>query len=153
VFTSVSGRPPLVVIAAVATAAREGELCRARAESLIPLCKLIYGAAGAAGGLADYGGCLIVWAGALGDAVISTFCIHRIVFTWAETSGGAELWPASRLACSCSQRAENTGRFHSSTLASLRGSGEATRLAESWPEREHVSMRTSARHWKRRTIA
>jgi CDP-diacylglycerol---glycerol-3-phosphate 3-phosphatidyltransferase len=91
VYYSVSGRTPYVVLAAVATAGSVMvSYARARAESLIPLCKvgfmerperlvlLIIG--GLFGRMAQ-----VLWV----IAVISTITvIHRIVYTWQETKAG-----------------------------------------------------------------
>src|SRR2546425_5753 len=94
VYYSVSGRTPYVVLAAVATAGSVMvSYARARAESLIPLCKvgfmerperlvlLIIGGGGECPGAGPWG----VWGG-LGLTVI-----HRIIFTWQETKAGRVL--------------------------------------------------------------
>lgn len=91
VYYSVSGRTPYVVLSAVATAGSVMvSYARARAESLIPLCKvgfmerperlvlLIIG--GLFGRMAQ-----VLWV----IAVISTITvINRIVYTWQETKAG-----------------------------------------------------------------
>jgi CDP-diacylglycerol--glycerol-3-phosphate 3-phosphatidyltransferase len=91
VYYSVSGRTPYVVLAAVATAGSVMvSYARARAESLIPLCKvgfmerlvlLIIG--GMFNRMAQ-----VLWV----IAVISTITvIHRIFYTWQETRAGRVL--------------------------------------------------------------
>ena len=94
VYYSVSGRTPYVVLAAVATAGSVMvSYARARAESLIPTCKvgfmerperlvlLIIG--GLSGRMAP-----VLWV----IAVISTITvIHRILYTWQETKAGRTL--------------------------------------------------------------
>lgn len=94
VYYSVSGRTPYVVLAAVATAGSVMvSYTRARAESLIPTCKvgfmerperlvlLIIG--GLFGRMAP-----VLWV----IAAISTITvIHRIIYTWQETKAGRTL--------------------------------------------------------------
>jgi len=91
VYYSVSGRTPYVVLAAVATAGSVMvSYARARAESLIPLCKV--------GFMERPERIVLVIIGALFNrmapvlwviAVLSNITvIHRIVFTWQETRAG-----------------------------------------------------------------
>src|SRR5436309_2561307 len=93
VYYSVSGRTPYVVLAAVATAGSVMvSYARARAESLIPLCKagfmerperLVLLIGGVFNRMAP-----VLWV----IAVVSTITvIHRIVFTWQETRAGRTL--------------------------------------------------------------
>src|SRR5271168_1833173 len=91
VFYSVSGRTPYVVLAAVATAGSVMvSYARARAESLIPLCKVGFMERPERLVLLIIGGLTnrmaqVLWV----IAVISTISvIHRIVFTWQETKAG-----------------------------------------------------------------
>ena len=94
VYYSVSGRTPYVVLAAVATAGSVMvSYARARAESLIPLCKVGFMERPERlvlliiGGLFNRMGA-ILWV----IAVISTITvIHRIVYTWQETRAGRTL--------------------------------------------------------------
>jgi CDP-diacylglycerol---glycerol-3-phosphate 3-phosphatidyltransferase len=91
VYYSVSGRTPYVVLAAVATAGSVMvSYARARAESLIPLCKVGFMERPERLVLLIIGGLTnrmaqVLWV----IAVISTITvIHRIVFTWQETRAG-----------------------------------------------------------------
>lgn len=91
VYYSVSGRTPYVILAAVATAGSVMvSYARARAESLIPLCKVGFMERPERLVLLIIGGIFnrmgpVLWV----IAVISTITvIHRIVFTWQETRGG-----------------------------------------------------------------
>jgi CDP-diacylglycerol---glycerol-3-phosphate 3-phosphatidyltransferase len=91
VYYSVSGRTPYVVLAAVATAGSVMvSYARARAESLIPLCKVGFMERPERLVLLIIGGMFnrmgpVLWV----IAVISTITvIHRIVFTWQETRAG-----------------------------------------------------------------
>ncbi|HKM84494.1 MAG TPA: CDP-alcohol phosphatidyltransferase family protein [Candidatus Acidoferrum sp.] len=91
VYYSVSGRTPYVVLAAVATAGSVMvSYSRARAESLIPLCKVGFMERPERMVLLIIGGVFnrmgpVLWV----IAVISTITvIHRIVYTWQETKGG-----------------------------------------------------------------
>jgi CDP-diacylglycerol---glycerol-3-phosphate 3-phosphatidyltransferase len=94
VYYSVSGRTPYVILAAVATAGSVMvSYARARAESLIPLCKVGFMERPERlvlliiGGLFNRMGA-VLWV----IAVISTITvIHRIVFTWQETKAGRVL--------------------------------------------------------------
>ncbi len=99
VYYSVSGRTPYVVLAAVATAGSVMvSYARARAESLIPLCKVGFMERPERLMLLIIGGLFnrmgpVLWV----IAVISTITvIHRIVFTWQETRAGRIL-PNARL--------------------------------------------------------
>jgi CDP-diacylglycerol--glycerol-3-phosphate 3-phosphatidyltransferase len=91
VYYSVSGRTPYVVLAAVATAGSVMvSYTRARAESLIPLCKVGFMERPERlvlliiGGLFNRMGA-VLWV----IAVISTITvIHRIFYTWQETRAG-----------------------------------------------------------------
>jgi CDP-diacylglycerol--glycerol-3-phosphate 3-phosphatidyltransferase len=91
VYYSVSGRTPYVVLAAVATAGSVMvSYARARAESLIPLCKVGFMERPERlvlliiGGLTTRMGA-VLWV----IAVVSTITvIDRIVFTWQETKAG-----------------------------------------------------------------
>jgi CDP-diacylglycerol--glycerol-3-phosphate 3-phosphatidyltransferase len=91
VYYSVSGRTPYVVLAAVATAGSVMvSYARARAESLIPLCKVGFMERPERlvlliiGGLFNRMGA-VLWV----IAVVSTVTvIHRIVYTWQETRAG-----------------------------------------------------------------
>ena len=99
VYYSVSGRTPYVVLAAVATAGSVMvSYARARAESLIPLCKVGFMERPERlvlliiGGLFNRMGA-VLWV----IAVISTITvIHRIFYTWQETRAGRIL-PGVRL--------------------------------------------------------
>ena len=91
VYYSVSGRTPYVVLAAVATGGSVMvSYARARAESLIPLCKVGFMERPERLVLLIIGGLVnrmgpVLWV----IAVISTITvIHRIVFTWQETRAG-----------------------------------------------------------------
>ena len=99
VYYSVSGRTPYVVLAAVATAGSVMvSYSRARAESLIPLCKVGFMERPERLVLLIIGGLLtrmgpVLWV----IAVISTITvIHRILYTWQETRAGRVL-PGVRL--------------------------------------------------------
>src|SRR3974377_1437179 len=88
---SLNGRAPYVVLAAVATAGSVMvSYARARAESLIPLCKVGFMARPERMVLLIIGGLFnrmgpVLWV----IAVISTITvIHRIYFTWQETKAG-----------------------------------------------------------------
>jgi len=91
VYYSVSGRTPYVVLAAVATAGSVMvSYARARAESLIPLCKVGFMERPERlvlliiGGVTNRMGA-VLWV----IAVVSTITvIDRIVFTWQETKAG-----------------------------------------------------------------
>jgi CDP-diacylglycerol--glycerol-3-phosphate 3-phosphatidyltransferase len=91
VYYSVSGRTPYVVLAAVATAGSVMvSYARARAESLIPLCKVGFMERPERlvlliiGGVTNRMGA-VLWV----IAVVSTITvIDRIVFTWKETKAG-----------------------------------------------------------------
>src|SRR6202051_1527598 len=94
VYYSVSGRTPYVVLAAVATAGSVMvSYARARAESLIPLCKVGFMERPERLVLLIIGGLVnrmapVLWV----IAVISTITvIHRIVYTWQETRAGRTL--------------------------------------------------------------
>jgi CDP-diacylglycerol---glycerol-3-phosphate 3-phosphatidyltransferase len=91
VYYSVSGRTPYVILAAVATAGSVMvSYARARAESLIPLCKVGFMERPERLVLLIIGGLSlrmgpVLWV----IAVISTITvIHRIVYTWQETRAG-----------------------------------------------------------------
>jgi CDP-diacylglycerol---glycerol-3-phosphate 3-phosphatidyltransferase len=91
VYYSVSGRTPYVVLAAVATAGSVMvSYSRARAESLIPLCKVGFMERPERLVLLIIGGLFtrmgpVLWV----IAVISTITvIHRIYYTWQETRAG-----------------------------------------------------------------
>jgi len=91
VYYSVSGRTPYVVLAAVATAGSVMvSYARARAESLIPLCKVGFMERPERLVLLIIGGTFnrmaqVLWV----IAVVSTITvIHRIYFTWQETRAG-----------------------------------------------------------------
>jgi CDP-diacylglycerol--glycerol-3-phosphate 3-phosphatidyltransferase len=91
VYYSVSGRTPYVVLAAVATAGSVMvSYTRARAESLIPLCKVGFMERPERLVLLIIGGMFnrmgaVLWV----IAVISTITvIHRIFYTWHETRAG-----------------------------------------------------------------
>jgi CDP-diacylglycerol--glycerol-3-phosphate 3-phosphatidyltransferase len=95
----VSGRTPYVVVAAVATAGSVMvSYARARAESLIPLCKVGFMERPERLVLLIIGGVFnrmgpVLWV----IAVVSTITvIHRIVYTWQETRAGRVL-PGIRL--------------------------------------------------------
>jgi len=99
VYYSVSGRTPYVVLAAVATAGSVMvSYTRARAESLIPLCKVGFMERPERLVLLMIGGFFnrmgpVLWV----IAVISTITvIHRIIYTWQETRAGHVL-PGVRL--------------------------------------------------------
>jgi CDP-diacylglycerol--glycerol-3-phosphate 3-phosphatidyltransferase len=99
VFYSVSGRTPYVVLAAVATAGSVMvSYARARAESLIPLCKVGFMERPERLVLLIIGGVFNRMAAVLWViAVVSTITvIHRIVYTWQETRAGRVL-PGIRL--------------------------------------------------------
>lgn len=94
VYYSVSGRTPYVVLAAVATAGSVMvSYARARAESLIPLCKVGFMERPERLVLLIIGGVFnrmaqVLWV----IAVISTITvIHRIYYTWQETRAGRVL--------------------------------------------------------------
>ena len=94
VYYSVSGRTPYVVLAAVATAGSVMvSYARARAESLIPMCKAGFMERPERLVLLIIGGVFnrmapVLWV----IAVVSTITvIHRIVFTWQETRAGRTL--------------------------------------------------------------
>ena len=91
VYYSVSGRTEYVVLAAVATAGSVMvSYARARAESLIPLCKVGFMERPERLVLLIIGGLFnrmgpVLWV----IAVVSTITvIHRIVYTWQETRAG-----------------------------------------------------------------
>jgi CDP-diacylglycerol--glycerol-3-phosphate 3-phosphatidyltransferase len=99
VYYSVSGRTPYVVLSAVATAGSVMvSYARARAESLIPLCKVGFMERPERLVLLIIGGLFnrmgpVLWV----IAVVSTITvIHRIVFTWQETRAGRVL-PGAKL--------------------------------------------------------
>jgi CDP-diacylglycerol---glycerol-3-phosphate 3-phosphatidyltransferase len=99
VYYSVSGRTPYVVLAAVATAGSVMvSYSRARAESIIPLCKVGFMERPERMVLLIIGGLFnrmgpVLWV----IAVISTITvIHRIYYTWQETRAGRIL-PGVRL--------------------------------------------------------
>ena len=99
VYYSVNGRTPYVVLAAVATAGSVMvSYARARAESLIPLCKVGFMERPERLVLLIIGGITnrmgpVLWV----IAVISTITvIHRIFYTWQETKAGRVL-PGIRL--------------------------------------------------------
>ena len=94
VYYSVSGRTPYVVLSAVATAGSVMvSYARARAESLIPLCKVGFMERPERLVLLIIGGLFnrmaqVLWV----IAIISTITvIHRILFTWQETKAGRTL--------------------------------------------------------------
>jgi CDP-diacylglycerol--glycerol-3-phosphate 3-phosphatidyltransferase len=94
VYYSVSGRTPYVVLAAVATAGSVMvSYARARAESLIPLCKVGFMERPERIVLLIIGGLFnrmgpVLWV----IAVVSTLTvIHRIYYTWQETRAGRVL--------------------------------------------------------------
>src|SRR6202163_4423651 len=94
VYYSVTGRTPYVVLAAVATAGSVMvSYARARAESLIPLCKVGFMERPERLVLLIIGGLFtrmgpVLWV----IAVVSTITvIHRIVYTWQETRAGRTL--------------------------------------------------------------
>src|SRR6202165_2208248 len=94
VYYSVSGRAPYAVRAAVATAGSVMiSYARARAESLIPLCKVGFMERPERLALLIIGGLFhphgaVLWV----IAVVSTITvIHRIVYTWQETRAGRTL--------------------------------------------------------------
>ena len=91
VYYSVSGRTPYVVLAAVATAGSVMvSYARARAESLIPLCKVGFMERPERLVLLIIGGLFnrmaqVLWV----IAIVSTITvIHRIYYTWQETKAG-----------------------------------------------------------------
>jgi CDP-diacylglycerol---glycerol-3-phosphate 3-phosphatidyltransferase len=91
VYYSVSGRTPYVVLAAVATAGSVMvSYARARAESLIPLCKVGFMERPERLVLLIIGGLTnrmaqVLWV----IAIVSTITvIHRIYYTWQETKTG-----------------------------------------------------------------
>jgi phosphatidylglycerophosphate synthase len=91
VYYSVSGRTPYVVLAAVATAGSVMvSYARARAESLIPLCKVGFMERPERLVLLIIGGLFnrmaqVLWV----IAIVSTITvIHRIFYTWQETKAG-----------------------------------------------------------------
>ena len=91
VYYSVSGRTPYVVLSAVATAGSVMvSYARARAESLIPLCKVGFMERPERLVLLIIGGVFnrmgaVLWV----IAVISTITVfHRIFYTWQETKAG-----------------------------------------------------------------
>ena len=91
VYYSVSGRTPYVVLAAVATAGSVMvSYARARAESLIPLCKVGFMERPERLVLLIIGGIFnrmaqVLWV----IAIVSTITvIHRILYTWQETKAG-----------------------------------------------------------------
>ena len=99
VYYSVSGRTPYVILAAVATAGSVMvSYARARAESLIPLCKVGFMERPERLVLLIIGGVFnrmaqVLWV----IAIISTITvIHRIYYTWQETRAGRVL-PGIRL--------------------------------------------------------
>ncbi|MGA2810889.1 MAG: CDP-alcohol phosphatidyltransferase family protein [Candidatus Acidiferrum sp.] len=101
VYYSVSGRTPYVVLSAVATAGSVMvSYARARAESLIPLCKVGFMERPERLVLLIIGGLFnnrmgpVLWV----IAVVSTITvIHRIYYTWQETRAGRTL-PGIKLA-------------------------------------------------------
>src|SRR5256886_15362918 len=99
VYYSVAGRTPYVVLAAVATAGSVMvSYARARAESLIPLCKAGFMERPERLVLLIIGGVFNrmapgLWVIAVGSTIT---VIHRIVFTWQETRAGRIL-PGVRL--------------------------------------------------------
>ncbi len=99
VFYAVNGRSSYVVLAAVATAGSVMvSYSRARAESLIPSCKVGFMERPERMVLLMLGGLFYRMAPALWViSVVSTLTvIHRIVFTWQETKAGRTL-PGIRL--------------------------------------------------------
>jgi CDP-diacylglycerol--glycerol-3-phosphate 3-phosphatidyltransferase len=99
VYYSISGHIPYVILAAVATAGSVMvSYARARAESLIPLCKVGFMERPERLVLLIIGGVFDKMAAVLWViAVISTITvIHRIVYTWQETRAGRTL-PGIRL--------------------------------------------------------
>ncbi len=91
VYYSVSGRTPYVVLAAVATAGSVMvSYARARAESLIPLCRVGFMERPERLVLLIIGGLFnrmaqVLWV----IAIVSTITvIHRILYTWQETRAG-----------------------------------------------------------------
>ena len=91
VYYSVSGRTPYVVLSAVATAGSVMvSYARARAESLIPLCKVGFMERPERMVLLIIGGLFnrmaqVLWV----IAIVSTITVvHRIFFTWQETRAG-----------------------------------------------------------------
>jgi CDP-diacylglycerol---glycerol-3-phosphate 3-phosphatidyltransferase len=99
VYYSVSGRTPYVVLAAVATAGSVMvSYARARAESLIPLCKVGFMERPERLVLLIIGGLFnrmaqVLWV----IAIVSTLTvIHRIYYTWQETKAG-RIWPGLKM--------------------------------------------------------
>src|SRR5271154_2874311 len=98
VYYSVSGRIPYVVLAAVATAGSVMvSYARARAESLIPLCKVGFMERPERLGLFVMGGAFnrmaqVLWVIA---GVLTITGIHRVVYTWQELRAGRSLPAAS----------------------------------------------------------
>jgi CDP-diacylglycerol--glycerol-3-phosphate 3-phosphatidyltransferase len=100
VYYAVNGRSAYVILAAVATAGSVMvSYSRARAESLIPTCKVGFMERPERVVLLILGGAFDRMAAALWViAVVSTITvIHRIVYTWQETKAGRTL-PGIRLA-------------------------------------------------------
>jgi len=94
VYYSMSGRTPYVVLSAVATASSVMvSYARARAESLIPTCKVGFMERPERLVLLIIGGLFNSMAAALWViAVVATITvIHRIVYTWEETRAGRTL--------------------------------------------------------------
>ncbi len=99
VYYAVNGRTSYVILAAVATAGSVMDsYARARAESLIPLCKVGFMERPERMVLLIIGGLFDRMAAVLWViSVVSTLTvIHRIVFTWQETRAGRTL-PGIRL--------------------------------------------------------
>jgi CDP-diacylglycerol---glycerol-3-phosphate 3-phosphatidyltransferase len=99
VYYAVNGRTSYVILAAVATAGSVMvSYARARAESLIPLCKVGFMERPERMVLLIIGGLFDRMAAVLWViSVVSTLTvIHRIVFTWQETRAGRTL-PGIRL--------------------------------------------------------
>jgi len=99
VYYSMSGRTPYVVLSAVATASSVMvSYTRARAESLIPTCKVGFMERPERLVLLIIGGLFNSMAAALWViAVVATITvIHRIVYTWEETRAGRTL-PGTKL--------------------------------------------------------
>jgi CDP-diacylglycerol--glycerol-3-phosphate 3-phosphatidyltransferase len=94
VYYSVNGRTPYVVLSAIATAGSVMvSYARARAESLIPLCKVGFMERPERMVLLIIGGAFnhmaqVLWV----IAIVSTITVfHRIYFTWQETKAGRVL--------------------------------------------------------------
>jgi len=94
VYYSVNGRTPYVVLSAIATAGSVMvSYARARAESLIPLCKVGFMERPERMVLLIIGGLFnhmaqVLWV----IAIVSTITVfHRIYFTWQETKAGRVL--------------------------------------------------------------